>query len=128
MMISKIFNFFDKLEDRIRGKLSRHPIPYGIISGIAVVLFWRGVWEGSDLLGMHPFVSLLVGLIGLLATGVLVSEFIGKSLIISGLKGEKKIEEREIKDIEQEEAVLDKIYRKLDKIETEVQGIKDQQK
>jgi len=127
-MINRIFKFFDRLEDRVRGMLSRRPIIYGLIVGIAIVLFWRGVWESSDLLGMHPFISLIVGLIGLLITGVLVSSFIGTRLIISGLRGEKKLEEQTVEEIEKEEATLNKIYRKLDKIETEVKEIQDQDK
>lgn len=118
-----MFRFFDRLEDRVRGLLSRYPLIYGIIAGVAVVLFWRGVWETSDLLSVHPVASLLIGLGGLLATGVLVSSFIGTRLIISGLKGDKKLEEQTIDEITQEEEKLDKIYNKLEKIETELEEL-----
>jgi hypothetical protein len=118
--MKNIVLFFDRLEDRVRGYLSRYPIVYGIVAGVAVVLFWRGVWEMSDRLYLHPLASLLLGLGGLLATGVLVSSFIGTRLIISGLKGEKKLEEQTAEEIAAEEGKLDKIYRKLDKIEAEI--------
>jgi hypothetical protein len=120
----KILRFFDRLEDRIRGRLSRHPLIYGLIAGVFVILFWRGVWEMSDQLSIHPLASLLVGLAGLLLTGVLVSSFIGTRLIISGLKGEKKIEEKTFEEISREEQVLDTINRKLDAIQAEVTDIK----
>lgn len=127
-MLKNVIKYFDKLEDRVRGKLSRHPIVYGIVAGVAVVLFWRGVWEMSDLLYIHPFVSLLIGLVGLLMTGVLVSSFIGTRLIISGLTGEKKFEEKTVEEIAQEEQTLNKIYRKLDQIETEVTEIRENER
>ena len=124
-MLRAIWKFFDRLEDKTRGLLSRHPFAYAIIAGVAVVSFWRGVWEMSDRLYLHPFVSLLIGIFGLLATGVLVSSFIGTSLLVSSLRGEKKFEEKTVEEISQEEAALDKIYNKLDKIEEEVAEIKN---
>jgi hypothetical protein len=51
-MIAKNYSFFDKFEDHIRTHLSRYPIVYTIIGGIAIVLFWRGVWHTADIL--HP--------------------------------------------------------------------------
>jgi hypothetical protein len=44
--MNKILIFFDKLEDRIRFKLSRYPVLCGIISGVGVGLFFSesGSW------------------------------------------------------------------------------------
>jgi hypothetical protein len=47
-MWHQIYHYFDKLEDRIRGRLSRYPIFYSLIGGTAIVLFWRGVWITAD--------------------------------------------------------------------------------
>ena len=112
--MEKVLKFFDKLEDHIRGRLSPHPILYGLVAGISLILFWRGIWESATLYGMHPVVSIFVGLAGLLLTGVFVSAFIGSRLIISGIKGEKKIEESSI----------NKVLLKLDKIENEIEEIR----
>ena len=90
----KIIQFFDKLEDKIRGKLSHYPILYAIIGGVGVVLFWRGVWHIADDLNVGSVVSLIIGTVFLLMTGVFVSAFIGSRLIISGLSGEKKLTEK----------------------------------
>lgn len=127
-MIKKINRFFDKLEDRVRGFLSPHPIIYGIIAGTAMILFWRGIWETATLYNLHPIASIIIGLLGLLVTGVLVSGFVGNKLIISSLKGEKKIEEKTIDEIRAEEETLSKIYRKLEKIDEGVQEIKEEEK
>ena len=93
-LIRKIIRFFDKLEDRVRMKLSHHPVVYTLIGGVAVVLFWRGVEKTAD---MIPFlngpVSLIISVVVLLVTGLFVSFFIGDQLILSGLKGEKKMVE-----------------------------------
>lgn len=109
--------FFDKIEDRFRGFLSRYPLLYATVAGVAVVSFWRGVWETSDLMGIPPQASLLGGFIVLLLIGVLVTEFIGNRIIISGLRGEKKLEEKTLDEIEGEDKLLHNLEKKLDRIE-----------
>jgi low affinity Fe/Cu permease len=133
-MVHGIFNFFDKLEDRIRGHLSRFPILYTIIGGIAIVLFWRGVWHTADILqakgGVLGFifyepVNLLLVLAVLLATGLFVSYFIGDTILISGLRKEKKIHEKTEKEIKEEEATLNDIKKVVKELKNEVDEIKD---
>lgn len=133
-MFHGIFNFFDKLEDRIRGHLSRFPILYTIIGGVAIVLFWRGVWHTADILqakgGVLGFifyepVNLLLVLAVLLATGLFVSYFIGDTILISGLRKEKKIHEKTEKEIKEEEATLNDIKKVVKELKNEVDDIKD---
>src|SRR3989344_8059289 len=128
-MIKRIINFFDKLEDGVRGHLSKYPIIYTMIGGIAVVLFWRGVWHTADLLqargGILGFifyepVNLLLVLAVLLATGLFVSYFIGDSILISGLRQEKKLHEKTEKDIREEEATLNDIKTVVKELKQEV--------
>lgn len=120
-----ITHFFDKLENKIRGFLSHYPIVYGFIAGVGIVSFWRGVWETSDLMGVPPQASLLFGFLLLLATGVLVTEFLGNRIIISGLRGEKKLEEKTLKEIEDEELSLSNLKDKIDRIEKMVEKLSD---
>lgn len=123
-MIRKITKFFDKLEDRVRGDLSRRPIIYTLIGAVAIVLFWRGVWMVADSI---PFltgpVSLVVSIVVLLITGLFVSFFIGGEIIISGLKKEKKIFEKAESEIESEESRLKRVESKLDHIERDVHDL-----
>lgn len=127
----KIIKFFDKLEDKIRGKLSHWPIIYAFIGGIGIVLFWRGVWLTADLLPFMtgPF-SILISIIILLFTGLFVSFFIGHYIILSGLRQEKRIEEKEEAEIEIEldlqqaqMKVLVEIKNKIEKIEKTIDNI-----
>lgn len=129
----KIFKFFDKLEDRTREHLSHVPIFYAIVGGISVVIFWRGVWDLADdleTLGGYwaflfdPLVSTVISVIALLVTGLFVSFFIGDRIILSGLKHEKKVEEKTESEVREEEAMLEVIHRKLDKIDKEISEIK----
>jgi hypothetical protein len=127
-LIKAIIRFFDKLEDRIRGKLSHYPILYAVIGGIGVVLFWRGVWHIADDISLGSETSLIMGTVILLMTGVFVSDFIGNRLIISGISGEKKLEEKEKSEIETEEnqirnmqATLSKLEKKLDHIDDDIE-------
>ena len=93
-MMKKIIKFFDKLEDWVRGKLSHYPILYALIGGVGIVLFWRGVWHVADEMSLGSWTSIIISLILLLMTGLFVSFFIGHYIIFSGLKQEKKIEEK----------------------------------
>ncbi len=103
--------FFDKIEDHTRGALAHHPLTYSVIGGTGVVLFWRGIWHTADhlqantLVGSYLFSdlgSVLLGLFILLITGLFVSVFIGDSIIISGMRGSKKIIEKTESEIELE--------------------------
>lgn len=124
--------FFDKLEDHIRGKLSKHPLMYGFVGGSGVILFWRGIWHTADWLEENSLIgsvmfsdigSMLTGIVVLLLSGLFVSVFIGDSILISGLRHEKKITEKtedevegEKKDIEIIEEQINEISKKLEKI------------
>jgi len=127
-MIKSIVKFFDKLEDKVRGKLSHYPILYGFVVGIGVVLFWRGIWHIADEINLSSVISIIIGSIILLLTGIFVSEFIGKKLIISGLVGEQELAEKEEVEIETEEAqiknlqsTLSRVEKKLDNLEKEIE-------
>lgn len=126
-MIRKILHTFDKLEDKIRGHLSRYPIIYALVGGVGVVLFWRGVWHTADEIPFlsKSWVSLGVGTGILLATGIFVSAFVGSRLILTGLRGEKKMTEKTKEEIEQEESEIKKLEKTINHIEHELDEIKD---
>lgn len=110
-----------KLETKIITYLSHRPKLYALIVGIGVVLFWRGVWHTTDQvhsfyaktfmystmsLGGSPWwdgpLSLIVGMIILYFTGSFISSFIGNELILSGLRGEKKLNEKTEVEVQNE--------------------------
>lgn len=107
--ISVVYHMFDVFEDHVRGTLSRHPFIYTFVGGTGVVLFWRGVWHTADYLEMNnylgnvlfsPVGSMILGIMVLLGTGLFVSVFIGDSIIMSGIKNEKKTIEKAINQVE----------------------------
>lgn len=135
-MIKGAFNFFDRIEDFFRRFLSRRPILYALIAGVGVVLFWRGVWHfndflvayysqklplniGTDSVGLPWWdgpLSFLIGSLMLLLTGPFVSSFLGNELIISGLRGEKKLAEKTEDEVESEMEKIAKIQKELAEI------------
>lgn len=128
-----IIKFFDKLEDRTRGHLSRSPIAYAFIGGTAVVIFWRGIWHLADELQsmggwwaffFSPDVSLIFSILILLVTGLFVSFFIGDRIIMSGLKHEKKVEEKTESEVREEEVMLASFSDKLDLLGRELSELK----
>lgn len=133
-MYKKFFVFFDKLEDKIRAHLSRYPILYTFIGGTAIVLFWRGVWHTADILEEQGGIlgwlfyeprNLVIVVIILLATGLFVSYFIGDTILISGLRQEKKLHEKTEKDIKEEETTLNDIKKAVRELKTDINEIKN---
>ena len=133
-MFKKILNFFDKLEDYVRGHLSRYPIVYTLIGGVAIVLFWRGVWHTADILQeqggwlgwlFYEPTNMVIVTIILLASGLFVSYFIGDTILLSGMRGEKKIADKTEREIREEEFEIKKIQASIKEIEKDVEQIKD---
>jgi len=124
-MIKEIIEFFNRLEIRIKGKLSHYPVLYAFLGGVGIVLFWRGVWHTADDLNLSSILSLIIGFFILLVIGVFVAEFIGNKLIISGLVGEKKLSSKEEGEIETEESQLKNLQNTLSRVEkklTDLEG------
>lgn len=123
--INSIVNFFDKLEDGVRGGLSRYPVIYSFFGSIGIVLVWRGIWHTADWLQYNTVIgsvlfsdvgSMLVGVLILLVTGLFVSVFIGDSIIMTGVRHEKKLSEKTEDEVEAEMAELAHIHKDLEDI------------
>lgn len=121
---------FDKMEDRIRARLSRHPFIYTFIGGIGVVLFWRGVWHTADILEhsspllghiFSPLGCIVLSVVILLSTGLFVSVFIGDSIIMSGIRQDKKIIEKTIADVDAEKADIEKVLTAIVEMKSELE-------
>jgi len=134
MTFKAIVKYFDKLEDRIRGKLSRIPILYAFIGGFGVVLFWRGVWHTSDILmakgGFLGFIfyepiTIIWIVVVMLLTGLFVSFFIGDRILLSGIKHEKKVEEKTEEEVLHEEMEISQLSLKIDKLSKDIEEIKN---
>ncbi len=126
--MSKILKFFDLLEDKIRGKLSRWPIVYAIVGITGVVLIWRGIWYLLDISGLSPFWSLVAGIAVLLSSGLLVALSIGDEIIISAFRGRKKITEVSLEETLTLTEKVDEIKKLLNGIETKLGTIKKEEK
>lgn len=145
-MFNPIVNFFDKLEDKVRIKLSHRSFVYAFIGGVAHVIFWRGVWHTSDMVmhgipWLHDYdgnpvsgfwgyvfyepLTIIWASIILLITGLFVSTFVGERIIISGLKSEKKVTDRTEDEVKKEEDRIGILNVKLNKVIRELDGIKD---
>lgn len=124
--IHKTVKFFDKLEDKVRARLSRKPIIYTLIGAVAIVLFWRGIWMLADKIPfLNGWVSTILSIVILLMTGLFVSFFIGEQVLISGLKQEKKLTEKTEEEIKGEEVILEEIDNHLEKIEKDIKELKN---
>lgn len=115
MLFKKLYQLGDKLEDKVRGKLSHFPIVYAFIGGAGIIIFWRGIWRVTDFIAEYTtrgqniehilwdgIISIIFGMVLLLLVGLFVSSFIGNEIIISGIKGEKRISEKTESEIKQD--------------------------
>ena len=127
-----IFPFFDKLEDHIRGWLSRRPKLYALLAAVAIILLWRAIWHIADELQAQggtigflftPEVTLITSIIALLASGLFVSFFVGDSIISSGLRREKKFVDHAEEEMKKEEVEIHHMEKVLDRIELEVEHL-----
>jgi hypothetical protein len=141
-MFISIVRFFDKLEDKVRVKLSHRSIVYAFIGGATHVLFWRGIWHTSDFIMTGDWhlsqvrsfwgwlfyepVSLVWSTIILLLTGLFVAGFIGERIIISGLKKEKKVTDKTEDEVREEETQIHILENKMDLIMKEITALKDE--
>ena len=127
---TRTYNYFDKFEDGIRGYLSRRPILYTFIGGVAIVLFWRGIWHTADLFPwLTGPMSILISVVILLATGLFVSYFVGDMIIISGLNKEKKTTEKNEEEIHnelaKEEHIIDRLEQKIDTLTDKIEELEE---
>jgi len=125
MKLQSIRRFFDKLEDKVRGRLSHIPIVYAIIGGAAHVLFWRGVWHLADDYGLSSWGSIIIGTLVLLGTGLIVASFIGDSIIISGIKHGKKVTEKTEKEVMEGEYTLQNVHLHVINLEDQIKELKE---
>ena len=134
IMFISIVKFFDRLEDRVRARLSHRSIIYALIGGASTVLFWRGIWHTGDILMekggfwgwfLYEPITIIWTSIILLMTGLFVSNFIGERIVISGLKKEKKVTDKTEGEIQEEEDKIKTLEKKLDKIVKDVEDIKN---
>jgi hypothetical protein len=132
-MIEAITRYFDRLEDRVRERLSHRSIFYAIIGGIATVLFWRGIWHTADILEakggvwgiiFYGPVTVIWASIILLMTGLFVSNFIGERVILSGLKKEKKITDKTETEVKTEGSELTSVIAKIHQMSKDIEEIK----
>lgn len=121
-MFKEIVTFFDKLEDKVRARLSRVPIAYAIVGAVGIVLVWKGVWDLADAVPvLWGWGSVALGLVILLMSGLLVSFFIGDSVILSGLRRDKKLAEKSDKEIlAAEKSGRAEVIAKLDHLEQDL--------
>jgi hypothetical protein len=143
--MKKILRFFDKLEDKVRVRLSHRSIFYALIGGSLVVLFWRGVWHTADILmekGAEMYIydgskfgkfmyyffyepnTIIWTVLLLLLTGLFVSTMIGDRIILSGLKHEKKVDEKTEEEIREEEQQIVLLNKKVSEISKDIEEIK----
>lgn len=124
MKILKIvIKFLNHLKTLVRHKLSHWPVVYAFVGSIGVVLIWRGVWMIADDFGMSGFFSMALGVLISISAGLFVSFFVGDSIIISGIKKEKRIDEKTETEIKKEEVSLSEIKKDLKKIKEDIEEI-----
>jgi len=134
MIVKAIARYFDRLEDKVRARLSHRSILYAIVGGTCTVIFWRGIWHTADILMaqggfwgwfFYEPITLIWSSIFLLMTGLFVSNFIGERIIISGLKQGKKESDKTEDEVDKEEDEIRNVRTKINQISKDIEEIKN---
>ncbi len=123
-----IIKFFDKLEDKIRGALSHKPILYAFIGSVGIILLWRGIWIIADDFELSGVVSTILGVLVLMLIGLFVSFFVGDQILLSGIKEEKRLDEKTEEEVRSEAVSLRQIKNDLNEIKNQLQKLDKKEK
>ncbi|OHA18415.1 MAG: hypothetical protein A2664_00525 [Candidatus Taylorbacteria bacterium RIFCSPHIGHO2_01_FULL_46_22b] len=121
--VHRVWKFFDHLEDHVRARLSHHPILYSLVGGVAIVLFWRGVWMLADEIGLSSISSIIISVVIMLITGLFVSFFVGDRIVLSGIRQEKKVIEKTEEEIKSESVAISEVREELKLIEKGIEKL-----
>jgi len=124
-LIKDIKRSIEYIEMKVRHTLSHWPIVYAFLGSIGVVLIWRGVWVIADNINMSGWLSLFLGVLISVVIGLFVSFFVGDNIIISGIKKQKRTDEKTEDEIKQEENTLVEIREDLEEIKEDLVGIEN---
>ena len=121
----KSFEYIVNQDSKLRRYLAKRPLLYTFVGGVAVVLFWRGVWHTADTI---PFlsgpVSIIIGGVILLITGLFAySFFVGEEIMVSDIKKEEKVVAKAEGEIKKEEMQLSEMKETLADIRREINHI-----
>ena len=92
-------NIFLKLESKARTYFEHSPFIHAFLAGVGMILFWRGVWEVADQIGIHYGWSIFWGILILFAIGLFVHTFVGNEIIIKNIETERKLDQKTEKDV-----------------------------
>ena len=59
-------------------QIRKHKMFRAIVAGVGIILFWRGIWHLADVTPIisNPLVSITLGLILLVVSGLLMKELL----------------------------------------------------
>lgn len=124
MLFDKIYKFFDLLEDKVRHWLSHWPLLYALVGIVGIVLVWRGVWHLADGIKLNPWLSVIIGVLILLVSGLLVAIAIGDEVLIGAWRGRRKVTEVRLEETLTLVERVDEIKKLLSKIENQLSTVK----
>ena len=136
-------NVIREAERKFRAKLSSHPIIYAFVGGVGVILFWRGIWHLADFFaltfisgndgvtsidwpqGIDSLISLVLGVVLLLSTGLFVAQFLGSETTMSGIKKEERVAQKTESEIKKEVVELPHIEEEIHEIAGKLEHIEE---
>lgn len=123
----KPLKLFDLIEDRIRHYLSHWPIFYALVGLVGVVLTWRGIWHVADDFALNSWLSVTLGVLILLSSGLLVAIAIGDEVLINAWRGRRKVTEIRLEEALTLAERVEEIKKLLDRIEARLGAIKKEE-
>ncbi len=131
-MVQQAVHYFDRLEDRIRSRLAHYPILYTFIGGVAIIVFWRGVWITADQLALlvperfaffDGIFSIAISMFVLLFTGLFISFFVADKMVLTRMRHEERLVKKTEIEVEEDTDILHDLRRQMKSIEEEIKKI-----
>jgi hypothetical protein len=122
-----ITNLFLGIEHNAREFFERFPYIQAFTTGVGVVLFWRGIWGYMDKVKLDSILSIVLGSILLIITGLFLHTFVGNAIIIKHVETDQRtdiITKREMFKVEaevhEEEITLSELSESIKNLEEKI--------
>jgi|GEM_PF-5413568 len=109
------------IEKQIHHAVHEHPLIYGTIGTVGVVLLWRGIWIIADDVALTGWESVIISLPFLFTLGISVTCFFGHACVKAFMNGALQTSHHALHDMAENDRELKLLIRKkLDAIELDL--------
>ncbi len=85
--------FFSKVEERARIYFEKFPFLHAILALLGILFLWHGTWGIIDFFELSFVLTTFLGFFIMIGIGLFVQTFVGNTIIIKKVEGDKQQKE-----------------------------------